>query len=106
MHGLRAASAPAAADVSALPQHEARDGAALRPRACPFLDRAPAPAPIGFAEPPVVVLVALDEGIRLVSNLEGAETADLAIGLPVEVTFAPTRGGHAVPVFRRVGRPT
>jgi uncharacterized protein len=64
------------------------------------------PAPIGFAEPPVVVLVALDEGIRLVSNLEGAETADLAIGLPVEVTFAPTRGGHAVPVFRRVGRPT
>ena len=35
-----------------------------------------------------------------------AETADLAIGLPVEVTFAPTRGGHAVPVFRRVGRAT
>jgi len=64
------------------------------------------PAPIGFAEPPVVVLVALDEGIRLVSNLEGAETADLAIDLPVEVIFAPTRGGHAVPVFRRVGAAT
>jgi uncharacterized OB-fold protein len=58
------------------------------------------PAPIGFAEPPVVVLVALDEGIRLVSNLEGADPASIALGLPVEVAFAPTRGGHAVPVFR------
>jgi uncharacterized OB-fold protein len=64
------------------------------------------PAPIGFAEPPVVVLVALDEGIRLVSNLEGVDTAELAIGLPVEVAFAPTRGGHSVPVFRRAGRAT
>jgi uncharacterized OB-fold protein len=58
------------------------------------------PAPIGFADPPVVVLVALDEGIRLVSNLEGADPASVAIGLRVEVAFAPTRGGHAVPVFR------
>ena len=49
----------------------------------------------------MVVLVELEEGIRLVSNLEGVDTADLAIGLPVEVAFAPTRGGHAVPVFRR-----
>jgi uncharacterized protein len=60
------------------------------------------PAPIGFAEPPIVVLVALDEGIRLVSNLEGADPTELRIGLPVEVAFAATRGGHSVPVFRPV----
>jgi uncharacterized OB-fold protein len=58
------------------------------------------PAPVGFSEPPVVVLVELEEGIRLVSNLEGVPAADLALGLHVEVRFAPTRGGHAVPVFR------
>ena len=61
------------------------------------------PAPIGFAEAPVVVLVALDEGIRLVSNLEGVDPHSIAIGLAVEVAFAPTRGGHAVPVFRQAG---
>jgi uncharacterized OB-fold protein len=61
------------------------------------------PAPIGFAEPPVVVLVALDEGIRLVSNLEGVDPQRIAIGLQVEVDFAKTRGGHAVPVFRPAG---
>jgi uncharacterized OB-fold protein len=61
------------------------------------------PAPIGFAESPVVVLVALDEGIRLVSNLEGVDPERITIGLPVEVAFAPTRGAHAVPVFRRAG---
>ncbi len=58
------------------------------------------PAPVGFTEPPVVVLVDLEEGIRLVSNLEGVALADLRRGLPVEVAFAPTRGGHSVPVFR------
>ncbi len=58
------------------------------------------PAPVGFTEPPVVVLVDLEEGIRLVSNLEGIALADLRRGLPVEVAFAATRGGHSVPVFR------
>ncbi len=61
------------------------------------------PAPIGFAEAPVVVLVELEEGIRLVSNLEGVAFADVRAGLSVEVAFVPTRGGHAVPVFRPRG---
>jgi uncharacterized protein len=64
------------------------------------------PPPIGFAEPPIVVLVELEEGIRLVSNLEGVAPAELRGGLPVEVAFAPTRGGHAVPVFRPRGSAT
>ena len=62
------------------------------------------PPPIGFAEPPVVVLVELEEGIRLVSNLEAVTAAEIAPGLAVEVAFAPTRGGHAVPVFRPARR--
>lgn len=59
------------------------------------------PAPIGFAEPPVVALIQLDEGVRLVSNLIDVPLNEVRNGLRVEVTFAPTAGGHAVPVFRR-----
>src|SRR5262245_29855983 len=55
------------------------------------------PAPYGFAEPPVVALVELEEGIRIVSNVVGVAPGE---GLAVEVEFAPTRGGKAVPVFR------
>ena len=58
------------------------------------------PAPIGFAEPPIVALIDLEEGIRLVSNLVDVAADAIAIGMPVEVSFAPTAGGKAVPVFR------
>jgi len=64
------------------------------------------PPPLGFTEPPVVVLVELEEGVRVVSNLEGAAPSELAPDLPVAVAFAPTRGGHAVPVFHPAGRAT
>jgi hypothetical protein len=57
------------------------------------------PAPIGFAEPPVVALVDLEEGIRLVSNLVDVAPDAIAAGLPVAVRFAPTAGGKQVPVF-------
>jgi uncharacterized OB-fold protein len=60
------------------------------------------PAPIGFAEPPIVALVDLEEGIRLVSNLVEVTPDAIAPGMPVEVIFAPTAGGKAVPVFRPV----
>ena len=59
------------------------------------------PAPIAFAEPPIVALIQLDEGIRLVSNLVGVAIDDVQTGIRVHVEFAPTAGGHAVPVFRR-----
>jgi uncharacterized OB-fold protein len=58
------------------------------------------PAPVGFAESPVVALVELDEGIRVVSNVVGAAPGQVRQGLPVEVAFERTRGGKAVPVFR------
>ncbi len=62
------------------------------------------PAPVGFAEPPVVALVELEEGIRIVSNVVGAAPGQVRQGLPVEVDFEPTRSGKAVPVFRPRGR--
>ena len=55
-----------------------------------------------FEYPVLAVLVDLDEGIRIVSNLVGVEPDEIRIGLPVEVTFAPTDGEHRVPVFRPV----
>ena len=58
------------------------------------------PPPVGFAAAPIVALIELEEGIRLVSNVIEAAPAEVRAGLAVEVTFAPTRGGHAVPVFR------
>jgi hypothetical protein len=58
------------------------------------------PAPVGFAEPPVVALIELEEGLRLVSNVVGAAPGRVRQGLPVEVAFERTRGGKAVPVFR------
>jgi hypothetical protein len=58
------------------------------------------PAPIGFAEPPVVALIRLDEGITLVSNVVGVAPEAMRNDLPVAVAFEPTAGGRAVPVFR------
>ena len=49
----------------------------------------------------IVVLVELEEGIRLVSNLVGAETSEVANGLPVELCFE-TYGGVKLPQFRLV----
>jgi uncharacterized OB-fold protein len=52
-----------------------------------------------FDYPLVAVLVDLDEGIRVVSNLVGVEPADVRIGMPVRVAFAPAADDTAVPVF-------
>jgi len=53
-----------------------------------------------FEYPVLAALVDLEEGIRLVSNLVGVARAEIRIGMPVEVEFAATDGGHRVPVFR------
>jgi uncharacterized OB-fold protein len=54
-----------------------------------------------FTYPVLAVLVELDEGVRLLSNLVGTDPGDVSIGLPVEVRFEPTADGMAVPVFVR-----
>jgi uncharacterized OB-fold protein len=52
-----------------------------------------------FTYPVVAVLVDLDEGVRVASNLVGVDPSDVRIGLPVQVSFAPAKDGTAVPVF-------
>lgn len=53
-----------------------------------------------FSYPVVAVLVDLDEGVRVLSNLIDIDPDEIRIGLPVEVTFASTADECAVPVFR------
>jgi uncharacterized OB-fold protein len=52
-----------------------------------------------FSYPVVAVLVDLDEGVRILSNLVGVEPADVCIGLEVQVTFEATADDAVVPVF-------
>jgi len=54
-----------------------------------------------FEYPLLVVLVDLDEGIRLVSNLTECATDEVRIGMPVEVHFVPVGDDvTTIPVFR------
>ena len=46
-----------------------------------------------------VVLVALEEGVRLVSNLVEVEPDDASIGMPVHVRFDAFDGDVILPVF-------
>lgn len=55
-----------------------------------------------FSYPLVAVLVDLEEGVRVMSNLVGVEPADVRIGMPVQVAFASTADDLAVPVFEPV----
>ena len=55
-----------------------------------------------FDYPLVCVLVDLEEGIRLFSNLYECEPERVENGMEVEVFFVPTAGDKQVPVFRPV----
>jgi uncharacterized OB-fold protein len=50
--------------------------------------------------PFVLAYVELDEGPRMMTNIVGAEESELAVGLPVEVTFHDTGTGAALPRFQ------
>ena len=56
-----------------------------------------------FDYPVFAVLVDLDEGIRMVSNIVGVAKDEIRIGMRVEVDFVSTVGQQKVPVFRPVG---
>jgi uncharacterized OB-fold protein len=58
-----------------------------------------------FTYPVVAVLVDLDEGVRIVSNLVGVDAPDVRIGAPVRVKFEATADDMAVPVFEAAGLP-
>lgn len=54
------------------------------------------------AAPRVVALVDLEEGVRFLSNLSGAELPDIANGMAVELFFAEV-DGVLLPQFRPSG---
>ena len=58
-----------------------------------------------FEYPLPVVLVELEEGTRLVSNIVGVEIDDIAIGMPVEVHFTDFGDGLVLPQFSPAGGP-
>jgi uncharacterized protein len=52
--------------------------------------------------PRIVVLIELEDGVRMVSNLQGMDLDDVGLGLPVEVFFAEVNGS-VLPQFRPAG---
>ncbi len=60
------------------------------------------PAIPPFEVPNLIVLVELEEGTRIVSNLVGVAHADVRIGMPVTLEFAEVEPGRLLPRFRPV----
>jgi uncharacterized OB-fold protein len=54
------------------------------------------PDPVPYA----VIVVELEEGVRMVSGLRGLEPAKLDLDLPVEVVFETVADGVRMPFFR------
>jgi uncharacterized OB-fold protein/acyl dehydratase len=58
------------------------------------------PAIPPFEVPNLIVLVELEEGTRIVSNLVGAAREEVRIGMPVALEFAEVEPGRLLPRFR------
>ncbi len=58
-----------------------------------------------FEYPNPIVLVELEEGTRLVTQLPGVKPRDIAIGMPVEVFFEEVEEGLTLPQFKPVEEP-
>jgi uncharacterized OB-fold protein len=56
-----------------------------------------------FKVPYSVILVEMEEGVRLVSNLIDTKPEEISIGMPVEVVFDDVADGLTLPKFRKVG---
>ena len=56
-----------------------------------------------FKTPYEAVLVELDEGPRIVSNMVGINSDELEIGMPVEVTFEDVAEDLTLPKFKKAG---
>ena len=56
-----------------------------------------------FKAPYTVVLVELDEGVRIVSNMVDVKPDELQIDMPVEVTFDKVAEDITLPKFKKVG---
>jgi uncharacterized protein len=53
-----------------------------------------------FEVPYVAIVVDVEEGWQLLSNLIGCTVDDVEVGMPVEVEFHPITGGFVLPYFR------
>ncbi len=58
------------------------------------------PAIPPFEYPNPVVLIALDEGTRLVTQLSGVAPADISIGMRVELEITEVEAGLSLPLFK------
>jgi uncharacterized OB-fold protein len=58
------------------------------------------PVSPAFTIPYVAVIVGLDEGYRILSNLVGCAPDDAREGMRVEVVFQPYQGGITLPLFQ------
>jgi len=58
-----------------------------------------------FEVPYVAIIVDLEEGWQLLSNLIGCTVDDAEVGMPVEVEFHPITGGFVLPYFRPAAPP-
>jgi uncharacterized OB-fold protein len=63
------------------------------------------PAAPAWAVPPIIAVIELVEGVRLVSNVIGVGPEDLRIGEELEVFFLDQEEGWTVPLFRRPQTP-
>jgi uncharacterized OB-fold protein len=62
--------------------------------------RHPVPREVYAGDVPyVVALVDLEEGVRMVSNLEGCAPEKVESGMPLEVVFQAGQGGFVLPKF-------
>ena len=50
------------------------------------------PRPDMGSDPHSIAVVTLEEGPRMISNLTGCDSADVSIGMPVEVVFEDVAG--------------
>lgn len=62
------------------------------------------PHPFGFKEAPIIAVIELEEGTRIVSNVVGCGYDEVVQDMPVEVTFEATMNNHKVPVFKPVNK--
>jgi uncharacterized OB-fold protein len=51
------------------------------------------------ANPRIVALIDLDDGVRMISNLQDIESGEVGLGMPVELMFAEV-SGSLLPQFR------
>lgn len=56
-----------------------------------------------FKAPFSVVLVELEEGVRLISNMVNAAPEEITIGMPVEVVFDEVTEELTLPKFKKAG---